>query len=82
MTCRLVPLLAASTSLVVLMTATTLALPQAPERAGSASGLLGIVHFTVGALCAPLAGAGGSASAFVGLLVRTFALDKKDEVAA
>jgi DHA1 family bicyclomycin/chloramphenicol resistance-like MFS transporter len=44
----------------VIPAATTLGMAAAAGRAGSASGVLGICQFTVGALAAPLAGAGGS----------------------
>jgi DHA1 family bicyclomycin/chloramphenicol resistance-like MFS transporter len=42
-----------------------LGMQQAGERAGSASGLLGIFQFTVGSICAVLAGLGGSPWAMV-----------------
>ena len=44
----------------VIPAATTLGMAAAVGRAGSASGVLGICQFTVGAIAAPLAGAGGS----------------------
>ncbi|WP_426592387.1 multidrug effflux MFS transporter [Cellulomonas sp. McL0617] len=44
----------------VIPAATTLGMAAAADRSGSASGVLGICQFTVGAIAAPLAGAGGS----------------------
>ncbi|WP_062316289.1 Bcr/CflA family efflux MFS transporter [Demequina maris] len=44
----------------VIPSATTLAMGAARDRAGAASGLLGICQFTAGAIASPLAGAGGS----------------------
>jgi DHA1 family bicyclomycin/chloramphenicol resistance-like MFS transporter len=52
----------------VMPSITMLALAHAPDRAGSASGLIGIVQFSAGALCSPLAGAGGSVWSFVAVL--------------
>jgi MFS transporter, DHA1 family, multidrug resistance protein len=43
--------------------ATALALADHPHVAGSASGLLGVLQFIVGAATAPLVGAGGTATA-------------------
>jgi DHA1 family bicyclomycin/chloramphenicol resistance-like MFS transporter len=43
--------------------ATALAMEDHPERAGSASGLLGFTQFTLGSLVAPLVGLGGARSA-------------------
>ncbi|WP_062311530.1 multidrug effflux MFS transporter [Demequina rhizosphaerae] len=44
----------------VIPSATTLAMGASRDRAGAASGLLGIFQFTAGAIASPLAGAGGS----------------------
>ena len=57
--------------------------PRLPGRAGSASGVIGICQFTVGAIASPLAGAGGSpwslvvvmgVSAVAGLVLRLLLL--------
>jgi DHA1 family bicyclomycin/chloramphenicol resistance-like MFS transporter len=48
----------------VLPNASALALADHPDIAGSAAGLLGVFQFAVGALVAPLAGAGGGRSAW------------------
>ena len=67
----------------IMPAATALGMAEAPGRAGSASGVMGISQFTVGALASPLAGLGGSpwslvavmgASAVAGLLVRVLLL--------
>jgi DHA1 family bicyclomycin/chloramphenicol resistance-like MFS transporter len=50
---------------------TALGIAASPVRAGSASALLGISGFLVGALLAPLGGLGGAA---LGILMVTFAL--------
>jgi DHA1 family bicyclomycin/chloramphenicol resistance-like MFS transporter len=47
----------------VLPNATALALADYPSMAGSASALLGVLQFSVGAAVAPLVGAGGTATA-------------------
>jgi MFS transporter, DHA1 family, multidrug resistance protein len=54
----------ASLGLVMPM-ATSLGMAQVPGRAGSASGVIGICQFTVGAAASPLAGLGGSAWSLV-----------------
>ena len=48
---------------VVLPNAAALALADHPRTAGSASALLGLTQFAIGALAAPLAGVGGSQTA-------------------
>ena len=48
---------------IVLPTATSLALSGPPRTAGSASALLGVLQYGVGAICAPLVGLGGTANA-------------------
>jgi MFS transporter, DHA1 family, multidrug resistance protein len=62
---------------------TALGMHEAPGRAGSAAGVMGICQFTVGALASPLAGVGGSpwsmaivvaVCAFVGLVGRVLLL--------
>jgi len=67
----------------VMPTATSLAMGEAPGRAGSASGVMGICQFAVGAAASPLAGLGGSAwplvvvmatSAVAGLALRLLLL--------
>lgn len=67
----------------VMPSATALGMAEAPGRAGSASGVMGISQFTVGALASPLAGLGGSpwslvvvmaVSAVAGLVVRVLLL--------
>ncbi|WP_062289547.1 Bcr/CflA family efflux MFS transporter [Demequina phytophila] len=52
----------------IIPSVTTLAMGAARTRAGAASGLLGIVQFTAGALASPLAGAGGSPWALVAVV--------------
>ncbi|WP_169816422.1 Bcr/CflA family efflux MFS transporter [Demequina soli] len=52
----------------IIPSVTTLAMAAARTRAGAASGLLGIVQFTAGAIASPLAGAGGSAWALVAVV--------------
>ena len=65
----LVGLLMAIASLgLVMPSATALGMAEAPERGGSASGVLGICQFTAGSLAAPLAGAGGSPWSMVAVL--------------
>ena len=49
----------------VMPTATSLGMAEASDRAGSASGVMGICQFTLGALASPLAGLGGSAWSLV-----------------
>jgi len=70
----------------VMPTATSLAMAEAPGRAGSASGVMGICQFSVGALASPLAGLGGSpwslvvvvgVSAVAGLVLRILLLGPK-----
>ena len=70
----------------VMPTATSLAMAEAPGRAGSASGVMGICQFSVGALASPLAGLGGSpwslvvvvgVSALAGLVLRILLLGPK-----
>jgi DHA1 family bicyclomycin/chloramphenicol resistance-like MFS transporter len=63
----LVPLLAGfflavSMTGIVVPNATTLAMLDHPERAGSASGLLGVAMFASGALVAPIAGVAGDSA--------------------
>jgi DHA1 family bicyclomycin/chloramphenicol resistance-like MFS transporter len=63
----LVPLLAGfflavSMTGIVVPNATTLAMLDHPERAGSASGLLGVAMFAAGALVAPIAGVAGDSA--------------------
>jgi len=74
---------AISTLGLVMPTATALGMAEAPGRAGSASGVMGICQFTVGAIASPLAGLGGSAwslvvvmgvSAVAGLVLRILLL--------
>lgn len=65
---RLAPLLiglfvAAASLGAVLPMATALAMEDHPERAGSASGLLGFTQFLLGSIVAPLVGVAGTASA-------------------
>lgn len=48
---------------IVLPSATGLAMAEHPETAGSASGLLGVSQFLIGAACAPIVGAFGTRSA-------------------
>jgi len=48
---------------VVMPSATALAMAEYPHIAGSASGLLGVLQFLIGAACAPLVGAFGTTSA-------------------
>jgi DHA1 family bicyclomycin/chloramphenicol resistance-like MFS transporter len=65
---RLVPLLvclfvAVGSVGAILPMATTLAMDDHPERAGSASGLLGFTQFLVGSVVAPVVGVAGAASA-------------------
>jgi DHA1 family bicyclomycin/chloramphenicol resistance-like MFS transporter len=56
----------------VMPSATSSAMAAAPGRAGSASGVIGICQFTVGAIASPLAGLGGSAwSLVIAILVAT-----------
>jgi len=52
----------------VMPTATSLAMAHAPGRAGSASGVMGICQFAVGAAASPLAGLGGSAWPLVAVM--------------
>ena len=52
----------------VMPAGTALAMSAAPDRAGSASGVIGIAQFTVGAVASPLAGLGGSPWSFVTVL--------------
>jgi DHA1 family bicyclomycin/chloramphenicol resistance-like MFS transporter len=47
----------------VLPTSTALALANYPERAGTASALLGLLQYLVGGLAAPLVGLGGEDTA-------------------
>jgi DHA1 family bicyclomycin/chloramphenicol resistance-like MFS transporter len=54
----------ASLGLVMPM-ATSLGMAAVPGRAGSASGVIGVCQFAVGAVASPLAGLGGSAWSFV-----------------
>jgi DHA1 family bicyclomycin/chloramphenicol resistance-like MFS transporter len=63
----LVPLLAGfflavSMTGIVVPNATTLAMLDHPERAGSASGLLGVAMFAAGAIAAPIAGVAGDSA--------------------
>ena len=68
----LVPMFALVASLAfVLPNATALALADHPEVAGTASALLGVIQFLVGAFAAPLVGAGGTESAVPMALVMT-----------
>jgi DHA1 family bicyclomycin/chloramphenicol resistance-like MFS transporter len=69
----------------VMPTGTALGMAQAPGRAGSASGVMGICQFTAGAVASPLAGLGGSAwslvavmalSAVAGLVLRLLLLSR------
>ena len=64
----------------IMPTSTSLGMAEVPGRAGSASGVMGICQFTVGAIASPLAGLGASAWSLVavmgasvvgGLLLRT-----------
>ncbi len=48
---------------IVLPNATTLALSGHPSTAGSASALLGVLQYVIGAAAAPLVGIGGTATA-------------------
>jgi DHA1 family bicyclomycin/chloramphenicol resistance-like MFS transporter len=52
----------------VMPNATALGMHEAPGRAGSASGVMGICQFTVGAIASPLAGIGGSAWSMVAVI--------------
>ncbi len=76
-------LLAVASLALVMPTATSLGMSEAPGRAGSASGVMGICQFTAGAIASPLAGLGGSpwslvvvmtVSALAGLLLRVVLL--------
>ena len=62
---------------------TAIGMQEAPGRAGSAAGVLGIAQFAFGALASPLAGIGGSpwsmvivigVSAVLGLVLRVLLL--------
>jgi DHA1 family bicyclomycin/chloramphenicol resistance-like MFS transporter len=55
--------LAASSMGTIMPMATALAMNDHPERAGSASGLLGFTQFTLGSAVAPLVGVAGAGSA-------------------
>lgn len=58
----------------VMPNATSLALADHPEMAGSASALLGVLQFTVGGLTSPIAGLAGEGSALpMALLMAAFA---------
>jgi MFS transporter, DHA1 family, multidrug resistance protein len=60
---------------VVMPSATALAMAQFPHIAGSASGLFGVIQFLIGAACAPLVGAFGTATAVpMALVIASFAL--------
>jgi DHA1 family bicyclomycin/chloramphenicol resistance-like MFS transporter len=61
-------LLAVSALGLIMPAAQALGMAEAPGRAGSASGVIGISQFTVGAIASPLAGLGGSAWSFVAVL--------------
>ena len=70
---------------IVVPSATALAMTAYPHIAGSASGLLGVVQFLIGASCAPLVGAFGTHTAlpmaFVILALALFALCSRAAVA-
>ncbi|MEA2320130.1 MAG: transporter, family, multidrug resistance protein [Solirubrobacteraceae bacterium] len=69
----LVPMFVVVTSLAFVMpNATALALADHPEVAGSASALVGVLQFLIGALAAPLVGLGGAETALPMGLVMTF----------
>jgi DHA1 family bicyclomycin/chloramphenicol resistance-like MFS transporter len=53
----------------VMPTSTALAMAQVPERAGSASGIIGISQFSAAAAASPLAGIGGSPWALVTVML-------------
>lgn len=66
----LVPLFVLLSSLgFVMPNATALAMSRHPEAAGSASALLGVLQFLIGAACAPLVGLGGPDTALPMALV-------------
>ena len=70
----LVPMFVIVSSLAfVLPNATALALADHREVAGTASALLGVGQFTIGAIVAPLVGAGGTRSAVPMAVIMTFA---------
>jgi DHA1 family bicyclomycin/chloramphenicol resistance-like MFS transporter len=52
----------------VMPTATSLGMTEAPGRAGSAAGVMGINQFTAGAIASPLAGIGGSPWSLVAVM--------------
>jgi DHA1 family bicyclomycin/chloramphenicol resistance-like MFS transporter len=59
---------------VIMPMATALAMNEHPERAGSASGLLGFTQFTLGSIVAPLVGVAGPGSALPMALVMVVAV--------
>jgi DHA1 family bicyclomycin/chloramphenicol resistance-like MFS transporter len=70
---------------IVIPSSTALAMAEYPHIAGSASGLLGVVQFLIGASCAPIVGAFGTRTAFpmalVILVLACFALVSRAAVA-